>query len=265
MVSRKLLLVAGLVLGGSSPALFADATLELKSKSGDSSTFQASDGIGKMSMPGGGGYIVYNTETRTMVYADTGRGEYMSMTEAEMDSMIKQAVEMRKQMAPQMQAMKKQLAGLDPQMRKMIEERMGVSMAAAEGASAAPASPELVEQGGKTIAGLKCQQYKVLQSGKPVADACLLTSANGKLSKKDFETLAETFGFFRRMATRSGMLSGKPGAIMSADFKGVPISVTDSTSGENYVLVNVHDNTLPKNLFTEYQRLKKVQMPFMTQ
>ncbi len=246
----------------------ADTTLLFKDQAGKQTTVQVADGVGRMQQAGDSGYIVFDSRTRTVVHVDPGRGSYMEMTEEQINSQMDQAADMRRKMAPQLKMMKEQLANMDPQTRKMIEQRMGgmLGMADTSSESKAPPSIKLVPQDRKTVAGLKCRQHKVLQDGKHVADVCLVTAASGKISSQDFETLEATMGFFRKMAAKAARMTGagdKLPALDAANVQGLPVDLRDRVKGNRFTLVSVSGDKLSSELFTAFRKLKKQQMPVM--
>ena len=254
----------GLSIFGS--AVFADATFKIKGTKGQDSVLLVRNGIGKMNTPGESDYIVFNSKTRIAVHADPQRGSYMEMSEADINAQMGQAKAMREQMAPQIKMMKEQMAGLDPATRKMLEQRMGGMAGMMDGAGDAEKEmpkPKFEVQGSKTIAGLKCQQNKVSVNGKHIADVCVMKSASGKVSKEDFATLKATLDFIQGMAKKaSSMMGAEEKAAMAAmDLDGFPVSINDKQGGDSYVVESVSDEKLSENIFTDYKKLQKKDMP----
>ena len=242
----------------------ADATFKIKGNDGQDSILQVKNGIGKMTTPGDTDYIVFNSKTRLAVHADPQRGSYMEMSEADINAQMDQAKAMREQMAPQIKMMKEQMAGLDPATRKMLEQRMGGMAGMMDGdAEKEMSKPKFEAQGNKTIAGLKCQQNKVTVNGKHIADVCVMKSASGKVSKEDFATLKATLDFIQGMAKKaSSMMGAEDKAAMAAmDLDGFPVSINDKQGGDSYVVESVSDEKLSENIFTEYKKLQKKDMP----
>lgn len=245
----------------------ADATLNIKGKSGQDSVLQVKDGIGRMNTPGDKDYFVFNSKTGIAIHVDPERGTYMEMSEDQINAQMDQAKAMREQMAPQLQMMKEQMAGMDPATRKMLEERMGGLMPGSGGTAKAPPKPKLVAQGKKTIAGLKCEQNKVTVDGRHVADVCVMKSASGKVSKQDYDTIKATMSFFQGMAKKaSGMMGSgnNKDALAAMDIDGFPVLIEDKQGGDSYVVESVSDNKLAENVFTDYKKLQKKDMPSLT-
>ena len=266
IVMHSFLLISTMIANTS----FADITVKVKGKNGQDSVIQVKGELGKMTSKGEKGYLVYNTATGVAVHADPERGTYMEMDEAQINRQMDQAAAMRKQMAPQIKMMKEQLANMDPATRKMIEERMGGMSGLLKGADSKPEKqsvPKLTKTGSKKIAGLKCEAYKVTSSGKHVADVCLMKSASGKISRQDFATLEATMAFFRDMAKKaSGIMGGASREVLALiSVKGVPIAIEDKQGSDSYQVDSVSNDELPGQLFTEYKKLKKTEMPNLMQ
>jgi len=244
----------------------ADTSLVFKDQAGKQTTVQVAGGVGRMQQADDSGYILFDSRSRTVLHVDPGRGSYMEMTEDRINSQMDQAAAMRRKMAPQLKMMKEQLVNVDPQTRKMIEQRMAgmPGMADAGSEPKVPASIKLVAKGRKTVAGLECQQHRLLQDGKHVADVCLIRSAGGKISRQDFQTLEATMGFFRKMASKAVQMTGgrdRLPALGTASIEGLPVDIRDLVKGNRLTLVSVSDGKLSSDLFTAYRKLKKQQMP----
>jgi hypothetical protein len=247
-------------------AVYADVTFNIKGNEGQDSVLQVKNGIGKMTTPGDTDYIVFNSKTRLAVHADPQRGSYMEMSEADINEQMDQAKAMREQMAPQLKMMKEQMAGLDPATRKMLEQRMGGMAGMMDGAGDAAKEmpkPKFEAQGNKTIAGLKCQQNKVIVNGKHIADVCVMKSASGKVSKEDFATLKATLDFIQGMAKKASSMmdAGDEAALAAMELDGFPVSIKDKQGGDSYVVESVSDEKLSENIFTDYKKLQKKDMP----
>ncbi len=247
----------------------ADITVKANDKGSQAFVIQVKGNYGKMITSGDDDYLVYNTATGVAAHVDPSRGTYMEMDKEQINKQIDQAAAMRKQMAPQIKMMKE---NLDPAMLKMLEERMGVGMSGmmdgADGPAKALPKPKLIKQGNKKIAGLECEDNKVLADGKHIADVCLMKSASGKISKQDFATLEAIMKFFREMAGKmNGMMDSGDSqrALAVANMGGVPISIEDKQGGDSYQVESVSDEKLPDNIFTDYKKLKKTQMPSFMQ
>lgn len=257
--------VGALALALGAQAVVADATFNIKGSNDMDSTIQVKNGIGKMTTPGQEDYVVFNSKTGTMIHVDPVRGTFMEMTEAQINAQLEQAAAIKEQMAPHMDAVRAGIAGLDENTRKMIEERMGgMGGAPAAGASKPQAPIEVTKKGSSKIAGLKCEDHQFTQAGKPVGNACLMTSANGEVSNEDFATLQATMDFLHKMTKKAGGMMdsvGGSGIMAAADVRGVPLSVDDKMGGDSFKVESVSDAKLSENLFTDYQKLQRKEMP----
>jgi hypothetical protein len=115
-----------------------------------------------------------------------------------------------------------------------------------------------------TVAGLHCKASGILKNGRPAAEVCMATTANGKLSKQDFATLEAIVMFSRDLASSAGNMLGDLAdqlVLLAPDIDGVPVAVRDLEHGKSYRVTAVSDATLPATLFNGYTRFEKREMP----
>jgi hypothetical protein len=263
MVSRRIIggIATVAVLLAAQP-VSADATLIVQGSDGLRSMIQLRGGKGKMSAAGVDEYVVYDAGSRTITYVEPAQRQYTQVTEAELQSGLQTAAGIRETVAPYMAEM---LAGLPPEQRRMIEQRMG----AFPGAPAAGSKPQAVQvktvaRGSHIIAGLQCKASGIVKNGQPAAEVCMATGPSGKLSKQDFDTLQAMVAFSRGMAGSAGNMLGaqaKQLDFLVTDIDGVPVAVRDLESGKRYEVTAVSDAALSDGLFNGYGGFQRQELP----
>ena len=263
MVSRRIIggIATVAVLLTAQPAS-ADATLIVQGSDGLRSMIQLRGGKGKMSAAGVDEYVVYDAGSRTFTYVEPAQRQYTQVTEAELQSGLQTAAGIRETVAPYMADM---LAGLPPEQRRMIEQRMG----AFPGAPAAGSKPQAdqvktVARGSHIIAGLQCEASGIVKNGQPAAEVCMATGPSGKLSKQDFDTLQAMVSFSRGMAGSAGSMLGaqaKQLDFLVTDIDGVPVAVRDLESGKRYEVTAVSNAALSDGLFNGYGGFQQRELP----
>jgi hypothetical protein len=242
----------------------ADTTLVVQGGDGRS-TIQVSNGMGRMDTPDNN-YLLYDSKRNLVIHVEPADGGYTELDEAQITQMAQMANSMRTQLAPHMEAMKAQLANLPPQQRAMIEQSMGAMMGPQQPAAEAPIT--VVRKGAGNVAGIACQMNELMQDGKHVGQACIATSAGGKLSAADFQTLEAMMGFLRRMASQASSIMGSMGKqvmLLKTDLAGVPLSAQGTGPNEKFEVTSVSNEKLAANLFTDYQSLRKKTIPGLGQ
>jgi hypothetical protein len=263
MVSRRIISsIAAIVILLAAQAAGADATLIVQGSDGLKSMIQLRGGKGKMSAAGTEEYVVYDAGTGTIAYVDPAQRQYTQMTAAELQSGLETAAGIRETVAPYMADM---LAGLPPEQRRMIEQRMGAFPGApAAGSKSQADQVKIVARGSHMIAGLQCKASGILKNGRPAAEVCMATAPSGKLSRQDFETLQAMVAFSRSLAGSAGSMLGDQAKLfdfMITDIDGVPVAVRDLVSGKRYEVTAVSDATLSDGLFNGYGGFQRQELP----
>jgi hypothetical protein len=264
MVSKRIISgIATVVILLAAQSAGADATLIVQGSDGLKSMIQLRGGKGKMSAAGSDEYVVYDAGSRTITYVEPAKRQYTQVTEAELESGLKTAAGLRETVAPYMSDM---LAGLPPEQRRMIEQRMGAFPGGAPAAGSTPQADQLktVARGTHIIAGLQCKASGIVKNGKPAAEVCMATAPSGKLSKQDFETLQAMVTFSRGMAGSAGSMLGAQARqldFLVTDIDGVPVAVRDLENGKRYEVTAVSDATLSDGLFNGYGGFQQRELP----
>jgi hypothetical protein len=253
-ISSAIALWAALLAG--MPA-FADATLVVQGSEGLKSLIQVRQGRGKLSAAGMSEYVIYDTGSRTITYVEPGRQRYTQVTEAELQSGMQTAANIRETVAPYLDDL---LAGLTAEQRSMIERRMGAVPGAPAAGRAPAVNLKAIARGRHSIAGLHCRASRILKNGQPAAEVCMATAASGKLSRQDFSTLDAMVSFSRSMAPGArGMLGdlADPLQFLATDIDGVPVAVRDLEHGKRYQVTTVSNAALPDALFNSYRKFQQ--------
>jgi hypothetical protein len=239
----------------------ADATLVVQGSDGLKSTIQVRTGKGKMSAAGMDEYIIYDTAEAVISYVEPLQQRYTQVSEDTLEANVQAAANLQEIAAPYMAGM---LAGLSPEQRRMIEQRLGAVLGPPAAGHNSDVNIKTVARGSRTISGLRCNASGIVKNGRPAAEVCMATAASGRLSKHDFATLEAMVAFSRDMAPAAGGLMGDFAGqleILAADVDGVPIAVRDLEHGKRYQVTAVSDTALPDALFNGYRQFEKREMP----
>jgi len=259
MVSRCIIggMVAVSVMLAAMP-VHADATLKVRGSDGLKSTIQVRNGKGRVSSVGRSEYLLYDSRTGTITYVEPIQQQYTQLTTGELEATVLAAANIKQAMAPYMADI---LAWLSVEQRKMIEQRMGsIPGAPAAGKLVKPADIRTVNRGRHTIAGLRCQASGIVKNGRPAAEVCMLTAADGRLSPRDFATLEALVAFSRSMAGSAGGLLGGMAEqleLLAIELKGVPVAVRDIEHGIRYQVTAVSNAVLSDVLFNGYGKFQR--------
>ncbi|MGB5177114.1 MAG: hypothetical protein WBP44_00145 [Gammaproteobacteria bacterium] len=262
MVSRCIIggIVAVSVMLAAVPVQ-ADITLNVRGSDGLNSTLRVRNGNGRISADGRAEYLLYDSRNGIVTYVEPQQRQYTQLTAAELEATVQTATSLKQSMAPYMTNL---LAGLPAEQRNMIEQRMGSILdAPAAGTPLNSASFRTVDRGRHTIAGLRCQASGILKNGRPAAEVCMMTAADGKLSNRDFATLEALVVFSRSMAGTASSLLGsmaEPFELLATELDGVPIAVRDIEHNKQYQVTAVSNATLSDAYFNSYGRFQKQTM-----
>ena len=259
MVSRCIIggMVAVSVMLAAMP-VHADTTLKVRGSDGLKSTIQVRNGKGRVSSVGRSEYLLYDSRTGTITYVEPIQQQYTQLTTGELEATVLAAANIKQAMAPYMADI---LAGLSVEQRKMIEQRMGsIPGAPAAGKLVKPADIRTVNRGRHTIAGLRCQASGIVKNGRPAAEVCMLTAADGRLSPRDFATLEALVAFSRSMAGSAGGLLGGMAEqleLLAIKLEGVPVAVRDIEHGKRYQVTAVSNAVLSDVIFNGYGKFQR--------
>lgn len=206
------------------------------------------------------GYTVIDTRNHTLTYVDTAKGEYSTLSEAQLRERLDKMDEVRKSLTPHMETLRDGLQVLPAEQRAMFEQFM-----AGDAAPAAGNTTKIVGDGGvQRFAGLACAHYRLVQGNRQVGDVCLLQRAGGAVSPGDFATLSTAMKLMRELSGHAGGLLAQGGnktVLLQPEVTGLPVALRDFSTGESYRVVEASPARLDEKLFSGYQTYKKVDAP----
>ncbi len=205
-------------------------------------------------------YTVINTRDHTLAYVDAGKGEYSTLSEAQLREQLDRIDGVRESLSPHMETLRDGLQALPAEQRALFEQFM-----AGHAAPGAGNTTTLVADGGKQrFAGLVCTHHRIMQGQHQVGDACLLQGAGGVISPGDFSTLNTAMGLLRDLSGRVGGLLGQAGTktvLLQTQVTGIPVALRDYSSGESYRVAQASAARLDEKLFSGYHGYRKVDAP----
>jgi len=261
MRSNRLLLTFLPVLAGFfvMPAS-GDVTLRIADDKGAEALVYVNAGRCRIETRDMPGYSVINTRDHTLAYVDTGKGEYSTLSEAQLRERLDTMDGVRQSLSPHMETLRNGLQALPAEQRAMFEQFM-----AGNAPPGAGKTTTLVADGGmRRFAGLECAQHRMMQGKQQVGDACLLQRPGGVMSPGDYATLNTAMDLLRDLSGRVGGLLGPAGnktVLLQAQVKGIPVALRDYSSTESYRVVQASAARLDESLFSGYRKYRKVDAP----
>ena len=241
--------------------VMADSTVTMQ----DSTVVQIRNGMARMDPADDSTYTLYDSKRNLLIHVDPGEGTYMEIDEQVMQQQAEAVGAMREEMAAQMESMRAQLQNMPEAQRQMIEQRMGAMMGAGVAQSAPKPDVKTVKKGSRNLNGFKCNDYQLVEEKSTVAEVCIAEKAGAGMSGDDFATLSAMMAFMRSMAQKAsemaGAMAGGFDPTVMADIEGFPVEVKDHRSGEQYGVASVANGKLNDAPFSEYTKLRKEEMP----
>ncbi|MGB5261571.1 MAG: hypothetical protein WBO34_13770 [Gammaproteobacteria bacterium] len=241
------------------PAL-GDVSLRIEDDRGTESLVYVSAGRCRIETEGMTGYTVINLRDHSLAYVDTGRGEYSTLSEAQLRRQLDQMDGVRQSLSPHMETLRNGLQALPAEQRALFEQFM-----AGKAPPGAGRQTTLVADGGmQRFAGLVCAHHRLMQGQRQVGDACLLQRAGGVMSRGDFSTLNMAMDLLRDLSGRVGGLLDKAGnktVLLQTEATGIPVALRDYSSGESYRVVQASAARLDESLFSGHRVYRKVDAP----
>jgi hypothetical protein len=110
------------------------------------------------------GGMIYHGDKKEMIILDHAQGNYMIMSQEQMDAMAAQ-------ISDAMSQMQEALAAMPPEQRAMAEQMMQQRFPA----EAPQRSPNTINDLGSTgeVAGIECRNYEVVRDGRKVREICV--------------------------------------------------------------------------------------------
>jgi hypothetical protein len=226
------------------PVIVKDGTILVKSAGGD----PALD-------------ILYERDQEQVLVIDHHKHRYTPITDERVGQIARQAEDIR----PLVEGIGAQLRKLSPKQREKWEKMLGgVSIDELDQAKRLAKTVKVTKTGvGKRIAGIGCEQMRVVKGGSPSAEFCFADPAALKMPESDSATLRSLIGFTRRLAAHAQGLGAQFGVYLPLDsavsVPGVPVEIRD-LSGKHPVVVTltkVSESARPPEFFSipdGYQR-----------
>lgn len=183
--------------------------------------------------------LLYSRAVESVVIVDHRKRTLMTVNEQEVARINKQA----KNVQPLLQGFSEQVAKLSPEQRQQWQELLGDSVSLEKIAKAAEmAQPNTLHsmQQTKKVAGISCQEMRLMQGETPMAEICFAESAALKIPVSDEVTLRSLFTLYEKIAIESqGVarqlgLSLPMGAVTGTG--GIPVELRDLSRDENGVI-----------------------------
>lgn len=237
-----------------------DVTLTIADGGGARSIVHVNAGRCRIETAGLSGYTVIDTLAHSLAYVDTAKGEYSTLSEAQLRARLDKVDGVRKSLSPHMETLRDGLQVLPAGQRAQFEQFMAGNAAPAAGK---PAS--IIADGGtQRIAGLACAHHRMMLGERQVGDACLLQRAGGAVSSEDFSTLTTAMDLMRDLSGRAGGLLNQAGnktVLLQSEVTGIPVALRDYSTGESYRVVSASAARLDEALFSGHRKYRQVDAP----
>lgn len=164
-----------------------------------------------------GSHVIYRGDKQLLWIITDGDKKYMEMTKESIDQLGGQVDEA-------MARMKKEMEGVPPEQRAMMEKMM-----AGMGGGAAKAPVRVVKKtdDSKTINGFPCTRYLVSLDGKASSEIWAAPFEKLELKKSDLKIFEDMIKLFDGLLSRfKGMSKRGQGMVNSDGIDGVPIQTT---------------------------------------
>jgi hypothetical protein len=259
-VNRLLLKCLPVLVGFVVTPAPGDVSLRVVDDKGAESRIYVNAGRCRIEAMGMPGFAVIDTRNHMLAYVDTAKGEYSTLSEAQLRERLGKMDEVRNSLTPHMETLRDGLQVLPAEQRAMFEQFM-----AGNAAPAAGHATRIVADGGvQRFAGLACAHHRLVQGHRQVGEACLLQRAGGAVSPGDFATLSSAMKLMRELSGHAGGLLGQVGnksVLLQSEVTGLPVALRDFSTGESYRVVEASPARLDEKLFSGYQAYKKVDAP----
>lgn len=183
--------------------------------------------------------LLYSRAVESVVIVDHRKRTLMTVNEQEVARINKQA----KNVQPLLQGFSEQVAKLSPEQRRQWQDLLGDSVSLEKIAKAAEAArPNTLHsmQQTKKVAGISCQEMRLMQGETPMAEICFAESAALKIPVGDEVTLRSLFTLYERIATESQGVARQLGLSLPlgavTGTSGIPVELRDLSRDENGVI-----------------------------
>lgn len=252
------MMTAAVLLSATATA-FADTTLTTSNEfgeTGSTDTVHIADGMVRVDN-NQGGYMLFDSDARTMTMVEPENQSYMVMTEESLRSMgnaVQQA----------MQQLESQMANMPPEqrerMRSMMKERMGGMMDAGGQA----ARPEIVNTGEtRNVAGYECRVVRIMVDGASTGSACMTDFDTLGIPDEDQATIEAMMEFSLALTEQFGEMMPAHMKAMAAE--GYPVEFESQAGGTRIKgsLKAVETEPLAGELFSVPDNYRQRSLPNM--
>lgn len=192
--------------------------------------------------------LLYRRDQETVLIVDHQKHTLMTVNEEEAARLNRQA----KDVQPLLQGFSSQVAKLSPEQRQKWQELLGDTISLdkiAEAAEPMPATRVVATRLAKKVAGIRCQEMRLLQGETPMAELCLAEPAALKIGARDESTLRALFALYERIASKSQEMTRQLGlslpAVAMAEMSGLPVEIKDLSRDETGSLTLSQVKTTP--------------------
>lgn len=192
--------------------------------------------------------LLYRRDQETVLIVDHQKHTLMTVNEEEAARLNRQV----KDVQPLLQGFSSQVAKLSPEQRQKWQELLGDTISLdkmAEAAEPMPATRVVATKLAKKVAGIRCQEMRLLQGETPMAELCLAEPAALKIGARDESTLRALFALYERIAVKSQEMTRQLGlslpAVAMAEMSGLPVEIRDLSRDETGSLTLSQVKTTP--------------------
>jgi hypothetical protein len=187
--------------------------------------------------PDAGGWMLFDSATRTLTAVEPQRREYVIMDETTLDSL-------QQTLDAALSQMEAQLAGLPPETREQMRQMMGIDLPKDTG------SPEVkVQDIGRdgNAAGHDCRFSQVEIGGTVQSKVCLSSAAKLGVPAEDAEAVRAWQEFARSMAERASRFVDMDAGVFG-DGDQVPLIYEHLSTGTKGTLTEINHETVDPQL-----------------
>lgn len=184
--------------------------------------------------------LLYSRAAESVVIVDHRKRTLMTLDEQEVARLNQQA----KDVQPLLQGFSDQVAKLSPEQRQKWQELLGESISLEKIAKASETLPpnKLVSTRiSKKVAGVRCQEMRLMQGETPMAELCLAEPSALKIPAGDEATIRALFNLYERIASKTQGMARQLGlslpTVAMAEMAGLPVEIKDLSRDENGGLV----------------------------
>ncbi|MEZ4650367.1 MAG: DUF4412 domain-containing protein [Candidatus Eisenbacteria bacterium] len=227
----------------------ADTSVRMESD-GDEIQIRFTKDFLRVDDSGGDGTFLFDAKGKVMRILEPAEQKYMEVTEADIEMMGDQLAGAQSQIADAMKQAEAALQNLPPEQRAIAMEKFK-SMTAPKTAQKEVTTTRFEKAGGsETILGVKCEKYRVLESGKETGEAWVATPKELGLSGDDLSVFHELSEFLQTLPKKAGWSMTAFAALdpKSEAFVGFPMRIVGH-EGTTEVLAIDHDG-LDRSIFS---------------